>query len=78
MVGILRNHFLRGENPDRSLVQVRKIIHELIHVHAVHSIQPFQDLESKQMLHDMLKSPNDFLGHIRRYNNSVITSMTFG
>ena len=39
---------------------------------------PYQMLENKQMLNDLLDTPNDFLKHIRRYSNALTTSMVFG
>ncbi|MCJ1364843.1 hypothetical protein MMC16_003960 [Acarospora aff. strigata] len=46
----------------------RKMMHQV----------PYQDLENKQMLYEMLEDPTHFLEHIRRYSNSLTTSMVFG
>jgi hypothetical protein len=35
-------------------------------------------LENKQMLNDLLDTPDDKLKHIRRYSNALTTSMVFG
>ena len=35
-------------------------------------------LENKQMLNDLLDTPERFLHHIRRYSNALTTSMVFG
>jgi len=58
--------------------QVRKTIHNLLNVNAARSYLPYQMLENKQMLHDMLKQPDDFLEHVRRYSNSLTTSLVYG
>jgi hypothetical protein len=52
--------------------------HELLNIVAAKAYVPYQDLESKQMLHDLLQTPDDFLQHIRRYTFSVTTSLVFG
>lgn len=39
---------------------------------------PYQLLENKQMLHDLLTTPNDFLNHVRRYSTALTTTMVFG
>jgi hypothetical protein len=39
---------------------------------------PIQDLESKQLLVNMLDSPNDFVHRIERYTGSVAYSLAFG
>lgn len=45
---------------------------------AAKSYVPYQVLENKQMLHEMLTQPDRFLHHIRRYSNALTTSMVFG
>lgn len=57
---------------------VRKMVHNLLNVTSAQSYVPYQDLESKQMLYDFLRTPDDFLHHVRRYSNSLTTSFTFG
>jgi cytochrome P450 len=57
---------------------IRKMMHQLLNVQAAQSYVPYQVLENKQMLYGMLQQPNHFLEHIRRYSNSLTTSMTFG
>jgi len=39
---------------------------------------PYQDLENKQMLCDLLDTPGDYAHHVRRYSNSLTTQMVFG
>ncbi|KFH45656.1 Fumitremorgin C synthase-like protein [Hapsidospora chrysogenum ATCC 11550] len=56
----------------------RKLVHGLLNVSAAKSYVPYQMLENKQMLHDMLVQPDRFLHHIRRYSNALTTTMVFG
>lgn len=54
------------------------MIHGLLNVSAAKSYVPYQVLENKQMLHDLLVDPDRFLYHIRRYSNALTTTMVFG
>jgi hypothetical protein len=54
------------------------MIHSLLNVSAARSYVPYQDLENKQMLYEMLGQPERFLENIRRYSNSLTTSIVFG
>ncbi|SMQ51608.1 unnamed protein product [Zymoseptoria tritici ST99CH_3D7] len=56
----------------------RKMIHHLLNATVAPQYVPYQILENKQMLNDLLDTPNDFLKHIRRYSNALTTSMVFG
>ena len=56
----------------------RKMIHSLLNVSAAKSYVPYQILENKQMLYDMVQDPENFLYHIRRYSNALTTTMVFG
>jgi hypothetical protein len=58
--------------------QMRKMAHGLLNISVAKSYVVYQMLENKQMLHDMLHKPDNFLEHIRRYSNSLTTSMTYG
>ncbi|KAK7570068.1 cytochrome P450 [Phyllosticta citricarpa] len=57
---------------------IRKLSHQLLNANASRTYVPYQDLESKQMLVDLLDKPANFLEHIRRYTASVTTSIVFG
>lgn len=57
---------------------VRKITHALLNSTIATSYQPIQDLESKQLLYDMMKEPEHFYDHNRRYSASVIITATYG
>jgi cytochrome P450 len=56
----------------------RKLIHNLLNISAAKSYVPYQMLENKQMLFEILHTPENFLDSIRRYSNSLTTAMTFG
>ncbi|CAI4215871.1 unnamed protein product [Parascedosporium putredinis] len=56
----------------------RKQIHTLLNVSAAKSYVPYQLLENKQMLYEILTKPDDFLFHIRRYSNALTTTMIYG
>ena len=58
--------------------QARKMIHSLLNISAARSYVPYQMLENKQMLYEILHEPEKVLDHVRRYTNSLTTSMTFG
>jgi cytochrome P450 len=59
-------------------VQMRKMVHNLLNQNVADKYVPYQMLENKQMLNDLLDTPDDFLEHIRRYSNALTTSMVFG
>lgn len=54
------------------------MIHGLLNISAAKSYVPYQVLENKQMLYEMLTQPDGFLYHIRRYSNALTTTMVFG
>lgn len=54
------------------------MIHGLLNVANARSYVPYQVLENKQMLNDIMEHPGRLLEHIRRYSNSLTTSMVFG
>jgi cytochrome P450 len=57
---------------------VRKISHALLNITKSTAYQPVQDLESKQLMYDLLHDPDHFYDHNRRYSASVIISVTYG
>ncbi|CAG7969918.1 unnamed protein product [Penicillium salamii] len=56
----------------------RKMIHSLLNVTTSKKYIPYQMLENRQLLHDILTQPEGFLKHIRRYSNALTTTMVFG
>lgn len=57
---------------------IRKILHSVLHVSVAKRYVPYQSLESKQMLHEILDHPEGLLESLQRYSNSLTTQMTFG
>ncbi|KAI1622014.1 cytochrome P450 [Exophiala viscosa] len=57
---------------------VRKIAHSLLNISISTSYQPVQDVESKQLMYDLLHDPIHFYDHNRRYSNSVIMTVAYG
>lgn len=53
-------------------------MHALLNANEAGKYVPYQMLENKQMLAEMLDTPDHFLQHIRRYSNALTTSMVFG
>jgi cytochrome P450 len=56
----------------------RKMIHNLLNVKKAVDYVPYQELELKQMLSDMIDEPTGFHDHVRRYSTSLVTSFVFG
>lgn len=56
----------------------RKMVHSLLNVKTAVDYIPFQELELRQMLADMVRAPNKYHDHVRRYSTSLVTSFTFG
>ncbi|KEF51341.1 uncharacterized protein A1O9_12691 [Exophiala aquamarina CBS 119918] len=57
---------------------VRRIAHSLLNITISTSYQPIQDLESKQLMFDLLHDPEHFYDHNRRYSASVILTVAYG
>lgn len=57
---------------------IRKMTHGLLNVQVARSYVPYQVLENKQMLFEILQSPQNSLEAIRRYSNSLTTTISFG
>jgi cytochrome P450 len=54
------------------------MVHTLLNITTSKEYVPYQMLENKQMLFQLLEQPQDFLKHIRRYSNALTTTMVFG
>jgi hypothetical protein len=55
----------------------RKLIHKLTSAQASSTYEPMQDLESTQLMVDMLDRPKAFWGHCQRYAGSLIMQIAF-
>ncbi|KAI1384394.1 putative cytochrome P450 [Hypoxylon trugodes] len=58
--------------------QVHRINHKILNANATRAYTPYQTLESRQMLVDILNNPGDHEKHIQRYSNSVTCQMVYG
>ncbi|KAK3986038.1 putative cytochrome P450 E-class, group I [Cladorrhinum sp. PSN332] len=56
----------------------RKMVHTLLNISAAKSYVPYQMLENKQMLYEMITAPERAMFNIRRYTNALTTTMVFG
>ncbi|KAJ7444582.1 cytochrome P450 [Mycena galericulata] len=56
----------------------RRITHAILTPQAAARHLPIQQTEATQLLHDILERPQSFYTHIRRYSNSVISSVLYG
>ncbi|KAL2157119.1 hypothetical protein VTH06DRAFT_6407 [Thermothelomyces fergusii] len=56
----------------------RKLVHSLLNIAVAKSYVPYQMLENKQMLYEMVTQPERCMYNIRRYSNSQITTIVFG
>ncbi|KAK4941895.1 hypothetical protein LTR10_018225 [Elasticomyces elasticus] len=56
----------------------RKMIHNLLNIKTAVEYIPYQELELRQMLFDMVKRPDKYHDHVRRYSTSLVTSIAFG
>ena len=50
----------------------RKLLHKLTSPQAAATYEPLQDIESTQLMLDMLERPKSFWGHCQRYAGSFI------
>ncbi|OJJ53631.1 hypothetical protein ASPSYDRAFT_1164470, partial [Aspergillus sydowii CBS 593.65] len=55
---------------------IRKYSHNLLNAQAAVKYQPVQDLGSLRLIHDLLRTPDYFYQHNRRYSSSVIIYLT--
>jgi hypothetical protein len=58
--------------------QIRRLYHHTLHVNKSAEYVPYQELENKQMLHDILQDQGDVFIHLRRYSTSLTTSIVYG
>ncbi|KAH6842954.1 cytochrome P450 [Chaetomium sp. MPI-CAGE-AT-0009] len=56
----------------------RRLMHNMLHMDAAKAYTPYQDLECKQMLADLLDRPEQYADHLKRFTNSLTTQMVYG
>ncbi|KAK6447166.1 hypothetical protein FP744_10003416 [Trichoderma asperellum] len=62
----------------RFLMLFRRLGHQLLNVQSSKAYVPYQILESKQLLREILDRPDLILESLRRYSNSLSTHMIYG
>ncbi|KAI1099041.1 cytochrome P450 [Jackrogersella minutella] len=56
----------------------RKLLHSGFMQRQSETYRPIQSLESKVLMHELLKAPSGFRKHLQRYAASVIVTVTYG
>ena len=59
-------------------VQQRRLCQNALNIKKAISYIPYQDLETKQLLFDMMENPSGLFEHFRRFASSVATSVVYG
>lgn len=57
---------------------IHRMIHKALNITVAATYLPYQDLENKVLLTNLLDAPDDLLPHIRRASYSLSTQMIFG
>ena len=57
---------------------VHKMMHNTLNIKTAVAYVPYQNLENKYLLLSLLESPDNFVGHLRRYTSSLTTQMVYG
>lgn len=57
---------------------LRKVMHSILNIKNAPTFAPFQDIESKQLVYDVLQKPDLWWKANQRFANSVIMSVVFG
>ncbi|KAJ6084237.1 cytochrome P450 oxidoreductase [Penicillium sp. IBT 16267x] len=57
---------------------IHRMIHNFLNIKAAITYVPYQDLENKFLLEDVLETPDDLLSHLRRFTYSLSTQMIYG
>jgi len=58
--------------------QIHRINYKILNAKAILAYTPYQTLESRQMLADILNTPNEHKKHIQRFSNAVSCQMVYG
>jgi cytochrome P450 len=58
--------------------QIHRINHKILNAKAIRAYTPYQHLENRKMLVDLLDTPTAHKRHIQRYSNSVTCQMVYG
>ncbi|KAH0366556.1 cytochrome P450, partial [Aureobasidium melanogenum] len=58
--------------------KLRKVIHSLLSIKASKNYDPYQEMERKQMLDEILINPNDVFTSLQRYTTSLVATLLYG
>ncbi|KAL2802349.1 cytochrome P450 [Aspergillus granulosus] len=75
---LMRDGFFPGLNNGEKWRQSRKMWQAILNGSAAKQYLPYQELETRQLLFDLLRTPTEWRGHIERYSNSVAMTMVNG
>ncbi|KAF2105792.1 putative cytochrome P450 [Lophiotrema nucula] len=56
----------------------RKLVHIALNVNKAVAYLPYQEMENRQLMYDLMMTPSGLLEHLRRFSSSLITSVVFG
>ncbi|KAL4914821.1 cytochrome P450 [Aspergillus aurantiobrunneus] len=68
---LMRDGFFPGLNNGEKWRQSRKMWQAVLNGSAAKQYLPYQELETRQLLFDLLRSPADWRDHIERYSNNL-------
>ncbi|KAL2845876.1 cytochrome P450 [Aspergillus pseudoustus] len=75
---LMRDGFFPGLNNGEKWRQSRKMWQAILNGSAAKQYLPYQELETRQLLFDLLRAPTEWRDHIERYSNSVAMTMVNG
>ncbi|KAI4743352.1 cytochrome P450 [Aureobasidium sp. EXF-12298] len=58
--------------------KLRKVTHSLLSIKAAKNYDPYQEMERKQMLDEILINPNDVFSSLQRYTTSLTATLLYG
>jgi hypothetical protein len=61
-----------------TIQQIRRLYHHTLHLNKSAEYVPYQEVENKQLLYDMMTDSSDLLDQFRRYSSSLVTSIVYG
>src|SRR3954452_15342042 len=57
---------------------LRKSVQALLNVNSVDALLPIQNAEATQTMYDLIRTPDAYYDHLRRYSTAVILASVFG
>ncbi|KIA75902.1 hypothetical protein HK57_00307 [Aspergillus ustus] len=75
---LMRDGFFPGLNNGEKWRQSRKMWQAILNGSAAKQYLPYQELETRQLLFDLLRAPEGWRDHVERYSNSVAMTMVNG